>query len=306
MANPTPQQTAFVQQASADVEVAYQAVLRARRAIDTLARAGQLTCGDVRNYNLQASAVWAYQESTARIIRAGGGAPPAIPEPSYIAWKNIPGDQAADIDCNAPGMRGTLGRIFGRGRLGAPIDGNTITWRTGASVKDKAHVDAVVARALATARKASGPNLGNPIALVVTIVLVGILVAVAKELVIAIGEAFHDTEGKRLDYKSVSVQAQQNTAILEKRASCYADCSGKGRDPALCATSCATAYPPFKPTLSSNGLGIVGTIAGVAIIGVVGFAGFKWVSGGGIDRMRSSSGRRLSERHELDEGAIDA
>lgn len=327
--NPTPEQIAAVQNMMASVEVAYQATLRSRRSIETLAQLGQLKCRDVQNYNLQSSAVWAYQSTAARLIVAGGGVAPAIPDPVYITWKGVPGDQAADIDCNAAGNLSGPGsawkKIVGRATawMKSPsISGADIEWRTGPSVADQKLVANAVAKAV---RKAGPPPRGglNGVALglaplavfAIKCVLVGALVVLSAWAVTSVLDAFHDVPGKQIAYDVVAIQAEQNDKILTLRTACYTDCSGRGRDPAACAKSCGDAYPPFKPSMLSSGMGILGTVAGVAVVGVVGYGAYRFMksrdwspggSGSGGGAAVAGWRGRLPSNHRMDSNAIDA
>lgn len=296
MSTPTVAQAEHLQAMLADVEIAYQSLLRARQAINVLARAGALKCGDVRGYNLQSSAVWAYQSAAARLARAAGSQMPPIPDPVYITWKGITGDRASDIDCNTTRMSGALfgaQRLVHRCDLGAAISPDVLEWRSGPSASDEARVQAMVGRGQQAALAGlAGAGLGAlPLlaAWAIGVAIAGVGVWIVKEAIVSIIEAFHDTPGKREATKQLGIQATQNTAVLKARADCYTDCTGRGVAPAQCTSSCEDLHPPFDPETSGTGFGIVGKAVGIAVVGLVAFAGWKYID----KRMQRSGGDEL-------------
>lgn len=316
---PTEGQADTVTKALADVEAAYRQIVRARAAIDTLNARGQLTCRDVQTYNLQASAVWSYQESVAATLRAlGSPNVPTIPAPAYVTWKGITGDRAAEIDCSAPGMAG-FPRHLGAARLPA----GSVAWQSGPSADDRAVVAAAVARATAAAQGLGrSGGLGFPwtplVVLAIKAILISVVIVIAAKLIIPIVEAIAGVSAAREDTKSIALQAAQNTAIMEARAKCYDDCAGRGRDPAICAASCKDLYPGWKPKERS---GLVDKLVTAVAVGGVAYLGYRFVSRGGLDRLldrgkgggspkrgglpRSGPKGRLPQDHGLDRDAID-
>lgn len=290
MAALTEQQAQDIQVMMANVEAAYQSNAKARTALSGLLAVGRATCQDVVAFNLATKAIWAYQASVAGIIRANGGDAPQVPPPIYIAWRGVAGDQAVDIDCASAQMRGA--------GLGATQTGDTwvdptkVEWRPGATTSDVVTVNQIVAagnRAVA----AGAPGLGLAPLTAVVIVIVGILVVVAIDKILKLFEALTDVPQKREQTRQIAIQREAHQASLEKRWACYNDCASRGRDPVECAKACDRLTPEFKPVLPAGGLGLVGTIAGVAILGLTIYASWRFVAGGGMERMRM-----WRERHD--------
>lgn len=283
----TDQQVVDLQALMASVEAAYRENTRCRTALSGLINVGRATCQDVVSYNLATKAVYAYQASVCGIIRANGGNAPVVPPPEYIAWRGVAGDAAVDIDCGSPQMRG----------LGATpttfVDASQVEWRPGATTQDTITVQQVVAAAQ-RAQAAGAPGLGvAPLALV-TIAVVGLFVTIGLAIVLKIVEALTDVPQKKLQMQAIATQRAAHKESLEKRWACYQDCTGRGRDPAECAKACDRLMPGFKPVIPGGGLGIVGTVAGLAIMGVVIYAGWRFVASGGLDRRRGGAGGRKS------------
>lgn len=285
----TQQQAQDIQTMMANVEAAYQSNAKARTALSGLLAVGRATCQDVVAFNLATKAIWAYQASVAGIIRANGGDAPVVPAPLYIGWRGVQGDAAVDIDCGSAQMRGaglgatSTGDVF--------IDPTKVEWRPGATPRDVATVNQIVAagnRAIA----AGAPGLGEPISAitVVTIVIVGILVVTSLIIILKVVEALTDVPQKREQTRQIAIQRQAHQASLEKRWACYNDCAKRGRDPVECAKACDRLTPEFKPVIPSGGLGLVGTIAGVTVLGLVIYASWRFVAGGGLDRRRGGGG----------------
>lgn len=288
MAALTEQQAQDIGVMMANVEAAHKETVAARTALSALLAVGRATCGDVRAYNLNTKAVYAYQASVAGIIRANGGDAPVIPPPLYIAWRGVAGDQAVDIDCNSAQMRG----------LGAPaqdvvfLDSKTVEWRPGATTDDVAMINQVVAAGNAAIAQQAGLGLAPLAVTAITIVLYGLFVVVAGYIAIKLVEAIRDVPSKRETTRQIAIQAVEHRKSLEQRAACYNDCTTRGRDPVECAKACDRLVPGFKPALPAGGLGIVGTIAGVAILGLTIYASWRFVAGGGMERMRMRRERR--------------
>lgn len=299
MANLTEQQAQDVRVMMANVEAAHQETVKARTALSALIAIGRATCGDVRAYNLNSKAIYAYQASVCGIIRAHGGDAPTIPPPVYIAWRGVAGDQAVDIDCSSAQMRGLGANAQGDYFVGS----QQVEWRPGATTADVALINQVVAAGRAAV--AAGPTgLGEPVTAlaVVTLVIWGIIVIVAGVILLKIAEALTDVPQKRETTRQIAIQAVEHRKSLEQRATCYNDCTSRGRDPVECAKACDRLVPGFKPVLPAGGLGLVGTIAGVAILGLTIYASWRFVAGGGMERFRqrhdrqASGGRRRAQR----------
>lgn len=298
----TPELAAAVQAMMDNVEAAYKQTNAMRTSLSVLMAAGQATCTDVKTYNLQVKAVYAYQASVAGIIRANGGQAPSVPAPIYVTYKGVTGDQAANIDCGTAQLRGwrptSLGDYF--------VDPRHVAWKQEALPSDNQTVAAIVAQAgnnAVAAGQLQGP-LGIAPLVVVAIVIVGIVVAVVATIVLRIVEALTDIPGKKETTRQIALQAEQHRQTLDQRAACYTDCVNRGKDPAECAKNCARLTPDFKPTIASGGLGIFGTILGVAVVGGLVFVGWKVVA----PRLRGklAAGRGGAHRALPEPDVIDA
>lgn len=302
MAELTPELVANIQGMMANVETAYRQVNRAKTALSALMNAGRATCNDVKTYNLQVKAVYAYQASVASIIRANGGAVPPIPPPVYVAYKGIAGDQAINIDCSSAQMRGPDGvpAVF--------VRPDQVEWREGATSSDTAVIQQLTAAAQAAVVQGNQTLGAAPLLAAIPIIIVGIVVVVAGYIVLKIVEALKDVPAKRETTRQIAIQAEQHSANLEKREKCYADCASRGGDPIACAKSCDRLIPSFSPTLPGGGWGVIGTIIGIGIIGLVGYAGYQAWQGGMFDASRYDRRRSLPRgKYEIDrDNAIDA
>lgn len=295
-----------VQAMMANVESAYRQTNAARTALSTLIAAGAATCRDVQLYNLQVSAVYAYQASVAGIIRANGGSPPTVPAPTYVGWRGVSGDAFANVDCGSAQMRGWSPRT---GFLGAPndyfVNPSDVEWRQGALPSDNALVSQVVARA-GNAAVAAGQLGALPLLAAVPIIIIGVIVIVAATIILKIVEALTDIPGKRETTRQVAIQAEQHRMTLEARASCQTACVNTGKDPTECAKACTRSLPDFVAKFPGGGWGIAGTVAGVAVVGLVAYAGYRYVSaGGGLPSFTRGGGSRALTQRQKDE-AIDA
>lgn len=303
----TEQQVADVQAMMANVEAAFRENTRARTALSGLLAAGRATCEDVRSYNLATKAVYAYQASVAGIIRASGGDAPTIPPPIYIAWRGVPGDQAVDIDCASTQLRGA--------GLGAATDGGVfinptaVEWRAAPTSTDTATVAQAVAAAQQSLATQPTGNAGlGFIPALITIIVYGIIIYVTVKAVTSLIDSIRGVPEKREQTRQMAVQREAHRESLEKRWACYTDCTTRGRDPVECAKACDRLTPGFKPVIPGGGLGLVGTVAGVAIFGLVVYAGWRFVASGGADRRRHApaggGGRRALPSHR--DEVIDA
>lgn len=277
----TPELAAAVQAMMDNVEAAYKQTNAMRTSLSVLMAAGQATCTDVKTYNLQVKAVYAYQASVAGIIRANGGQAPSVPAPIYVTYKGVTGDQAANIDCASGQLKGWRPVVHGDRFLGDYfVDPRHVTWKQEALPSDHQTVAAIVAQAgnnAVAAGQLQGP-LGIAPLVVVAIVIVSIAVVVLAVVVLKITEALGDIFGKKETTRQIALQADQHRQMLDQRAACYTDCVNRGKDPTECAKSCARLTPEFKPTIASGGLGIFGTILGVAVVGGLVFVGWKVVA----------------------------
>lgn len=271
----TEAQGAAVQQMMAYVESAYRNANAARTALSMLIAAGAATCTDIRTYNLQVKAVYAYQASVAGIIRANGGQAPTVPAPIYVVYKGIAGEQAANIDCGAAQLRGWAANGLGDYR----VNPAQVEWRQEAMPSDTQLVARVVAQAGNAAVAAGG--LGNPLLAAIPIIIIGVIVIVAAVIVLRIVEALTDIPGKKETTKQIAMQAEQHKLTLEARASCYTACTAAGKDPVECAKACDRLTPSFVAKYPGGGWGIFGTVAGVAVLGLVVYAGYRYASAGG-------------------------
>lgn len=268
-----------VQDIMANVQAAYASLERGRTALSALINSGLATCEDIKVYNLQARAVWAYQSSVAGIIRAQGGQAPAIPAPYYVGWRGVAGDRFADVDCNSPQFRGVGAPTVGA----AKVNPQSVEWRQEVIPSDHAFVANLINQAGTAATNAgTQAGLGNPLLAAIPIILIGIIVVVALVIVLKIAEAFMDIPGKKEVTKQIATQATEHNAVMEKRTSCYQSCVATGKDSTECAKSCSRLYTDFVAKYPGGGLGIVGTIAGVAVLGLVAYAGYRYVRGGGL------------------------
>jgi len=301
MAELTPELVANIQGMMANVEVAHRQVTKAKTALSVLMNAGRATCNDVKTYNLQVKAVYAYQASVASIIKANGGAAPPIPPPYYVAYKGVPGDQAINIDCSSAQMKGPDGTpaVF--------VKPDQVEWREGATPSDTAVIQQLTTAANAAVVQGN-QTLGNPLLAAIPIVIVGIVVVVAGYIVLKIVEALKDIPAKRETTRQIAIQAEQHTANLEKREKCYGDCASRGGDAVQCAKACDRLIPGFEPKLPEGGWGAIGTVLGIAIVGVVAYAGYQAWQGGMFDVSNHDRRRSLPRgKYAVDkEGAIDA
>lgn len=269
----TPEMTAAVQAMMNNVEAAYKQTNAMRTSLSVLMAAGQATCTDIKTYNLQVKAVYAYQASVAGVIRANGGQAPSVPAPIYVTYKGVAGDQAANIDCSGGQLRGWrptgLGDYF--------VDPRHVTWKQEALPSDNQTVAQIVAQAgtnAVAAGQLQGPLGIAPLAVVV-IIIVSIAVTVFAAIMLKVVEALTDIPGKKETTRQIALQAEQHRQMLDQRASCYTGCVNRGKDPTECAKSCARLTPDFKPTIAGGGWGIFGTIFGVAVLGGVVYVGWK-------------------------------
>lgn len=309
----TKEQANDVQEMLNAVEAAYKANEKCRTALSGLILAGRATCQDVSTYNLSTRGIYAYQSSVAAIIRATGGQAPVIPPPRYIGWKGVQGAAAIDIDCSSPQMRG-LGTI--RDAAGDTyVNPAKVEWIVGATDEDKA--TAAQAAAWIAKSNAAGAQLGNlglpPAVIVVVAILATITVTIAAYAVIKIAEYFSGAGVAKEQVKMMAVQRAAWQDMTEKRWACYQDCVNRGTAPEDCGRTCDRLVSEFKPNIPGGGLGIVGTLAGVAVFGLLVYGGYRFVSRGGLDRMRSGGGgggggggRRALPAGVSDEDVIDA
>lgn len=298
----TPELADAVRAMMDNVEAAYRQTNAMRTSLSVLMAAGQATCTDIRTYNLQVKAVYAYQASVAGIIRANGGQAPSVPAPIYVTYKGVAGDQAANIDCSGGQLRGWrptgLGDYF--------VDPRHVTWKQEALPSDNQTVAQIVAQAgtnAVAAGQLQGPLGIAPLAVVV-IIIVSIAVTVFAAIMLKVVEALTDIPGKKETTRQIALQAEQHRQTLDQRAACYTDCVNRGKDPAECAKNCARLTPDFKPTIASGGLGIFGTILGVAVVGGLVFVGWKVVA----PRLRGklAAGRGGAHRALPEPDVIDA
>lgn len=302
MAELTPELAANVQGMMANVEAAYRQLNRAKTALSALMNAGRATCNDVKTYNLQAKAVYAYQASVASIIRANGAAAPPIPPPVYVAYKGVPGEQAINIDCSTQinGAAPSVNGVF--------VDPAKVEWREGATPSDTAVIQQLTTAAQAAVVQGNQTLGAAPLLAAIPIIIVGIVVVVAGYIVLKIVEALKDVPAKRETTRQIAIQAEQHSANLEKREKCYADCASRGGDPVACAKACDRLIPDFKPTLPGGGWGVIGTIIGIGIVGIVAYAGYQAWQGGMFDVSNHDRRRSLPRgRYTVDkDNAIDA
>lgn len=302
MAELTPELAQNVQGMMANVEAAYRQVNKAKTALSALMAAGRATCNDVKTYNLQVKAVYAYQASVASIIKANGGSAPPIPPPVYVAYKGVPGDQAINIDCSSAQMKGPDGQpaVF--------VKPDQVEWREGATPSDLAVVQQLTTAAQAAIVQGNQTLGAAPLLAAVPIIIVGIVVVVAGYIVLKIVEALKDVPAKRETTRQIALQAEQHSANLEKREKCYADCAQRGGDPVACAKACDRLIPGFAPTLPGGGWGVLGTLVGIGIVGIVAYAGYRAWQGGMFDVSQHDRRRSLPRgKYEIDkDNAIDA
>jgi len=289
MADLTPEQAAQIQAMMANVEEAHRAVVTSRTALSALIAGGKATCTDVRTYNLLAKAVYAYQASVAGIIRANGGAAPAIPPPLYVAWKGVSGEAAISVDCSQ--LRGAVGN--GLGDYYVPPE--RVEWKQEATPADVQVVNQVVAAVGKVQVQPSNGRLGFAPLAAIPIILIGIVVIVIAAIVLKIVEALKDIPAKIETTKQVAIQAKQHQAVLDRRQACYADCANRGGDAIQCAKACDRLNPSFKPTLPSTGWGWLGTLAALGVLGLVGYGGYRFLRG----RQYGGGGRALPGRSDL-------
>jgi len=306
MADLTPELAANVQGMMANVEQAFRQLTLAKTALSALLNAGRATCNDVKTYNLQVKAVYAYQASVASIIKASGGAAPPIPPPVYVAYKGVAGDQAINIDCSQ--LQGVV-----RNNLGdAYVPPDKVEWREGALPSDTITVQQVTAAANAAVVQAQtqAQLAAAPLLALIPIIIVGIVVIVAGYIILKIVEALKDIPAKRETTRQIAIQAEQHRANLEQRQACYTDCTSKGKDPIECAKACDRLTPGFKPVLP-EATTIWGTVISVAVLGLIGYAGYRaWQ--GGVFSNRGGGGSVDGNRYALpygvnhDDDVIDA
>jgi hypothetical protein len=305
MATSQDQTVKGVQDIMANVQAAYVSLERGRASLSALINSGMATCQDIKVYNLQVRSVWAYQSSVAGIIRAQGGQAPVIPAPYYVGWRGVPGDRFADVDCSSAQFAGVGAPPAGATR----VDPQNVEWRQEVIPGDQAFVTNLINQAGAAAVTAGQQaGLGNPLLAAVPLIIVGVLVAVALVIILKIAEVFMDIPGKKEVTKQIAAQTTAHNAVMEKRTSCYQSCVATGKDATECARNCARLYPDFVAKYPGGGLGIVGTIAGVAVLGLAIYAGYRYVAsrpvGGGGRRARAlpAAGDDYDEAEGIDVG----
>lgn len=304
MAELTPELAANVQAMMANVEQAYRQVNAAKTALSGLVNAGRATCNDVKIYNLQVKAVYAYQASVASIIRASGGAAPPISPPVYVAYKGVPGDQAVNIDCASAQLKGWTPNGLGD----AYVRPDQVEWREGALPSDVAVVNQITAASQAAVAQGQQAGLGAPplLAVLIPIIIQGLVYAVLGYIVLKIVEALKDIPAKRETTRQIAIQAEAHRDNLEKRQACYSDCTGRGKDPVECAKACDRLTPGFKPILPS-GSSILMTALGIGVLGIVGYAGYRAWQGGAFSSRGGGSRHALPSRPgRPDRDVIDA
>lgn len=302
----TPELANAVQAMMNNVEAAYKQTNAMRTSLSVLMAAGQATCTDVRTYNLQVKAVYAYQASVAGIIRANGGQAPTVPAPIYVTYKGVTGDQAANIDCAGGQLKGWRPVVRDGQFLGDYfVDPRHVAWRQEALPSDHQTVAQIVAQAgdnAVAAGQLQGP-LGLAPLVVVAVVIVGVVIGVVAAIVLRIVEALTDIPGKKETTRQIALQAEQHRQMLDQRAACYTDCVNRGQDPTACAKSCARLASDFNPVIASGGLGIFGKLLGVAVVGGLAFVGWKLLA----PRLGRRSAPGGGARRALPEpGVIDA
>lgn len=283
MADLTPQQTQAIQQIATNVEAAHREVTRSRTALSYLIQAGKATCTDIKNYNLIAKSTYFYQKSMSDTIRGAGGQAPVIPDPIYVTYKGVTGDQAANIDCSSGQINGWqpdgLGDYY--------VNPAQVEWRAGALPSDQQ----AIAQALAgvTFNDRPGAQLGNPLLAIIPIILYGIVISIVGYIVLKIVEVFKDVPGKQAYTRQVAITAERHRATLEARAKCLADCGAQGKDAIACAKACAKVLPGYEaPSPYGGRLGLLGTVLGGVLLVGIAYLGYRawtardnWLPSGG-------------------------
>jgi len=296
MALSQEQQVQGVQQIMANVQVAYDNLARGRATLARLIQNGLATCQDIKVYNIQARAVWQYQDAVAKTIRAQGGQAPVIPAPIYVGWRGVAGDRFADVDCDAPQFAGAEAPGVGA----AIVDPANVEWRQEVIPQDAATVAQLVDQA-GRAAVSAGTQAGlGALPAVVPLIILGILVTVGLVIVLKVAEALMDIPGKREVTKQIAAQASAHDAVMQKRESCFTACVNTGKDRTVCARDCSRLYDTFKPQYPAA-WGIVGKVIGVAAVGLLAYAGYRFIRGGGLDRVRAA----IPGRDADDEGGVD-
>lgn len=301
MATLTADQVSQLQALSANVEVAWQNITRARAALSFLINAGKATCNDIKTYNLVAKSTYYYQRTMADTIRAAGGQAPAIPAPMYVAYKGKSGDDAINWDCSQ--LAGCVPNGFGD----FCVDPRYVEWRAELTPSDVAAVQETLSR-VSFADKPS--DLGAvPVAAIIYLVIVAITVGVIGYIALKIVEAFAGLPQKVEYTKQMAVTAERHRATMEARAKCLADCTAQGKDEIACAKACANVFPDFKPPSQGGGLGIWGWVLGVGLVGGLAYLGWRaWHGGGryaGIEGGHDDDGDQYDDGDDGDDDAPD-
>ncbi len=301
----TPEMAANVQRMMANVETTFRATNAARTALSALIVSGAATCSDIKAYNLQVKAAYAYQASVAGIIRANGGSAPSVAAPIYVAYKDpsgrvTPGEEAANVDCEGGRLRGwqpnQLGDYF--------VNPQQVEWRQEVLPSDAKLVSEVVKAGVAASQ---GLGVAPVVAAAIPLIIQGIIVIVAAVIILKIAEVLMDIPGKVETTKQVAIQAEQHKLTLERRASCYTSCTAGGKDTTLCARDCSRLNPDFFAQFPGGKIGFFGTLAAVGVVGLLGFAVYRYYQGGGFDTVQEPSSRRALLPAGIDErDVIDA
>lgn len=298
----TAQQAQQLQAIAAQVEVSWREISKSRTALSYLIQAGRATCTDIKTYNLIAKASHYYQRSMADTIRAAGGQAPEVHPPVYIAYRGKSGDDAVNWDCSSGALAGCVpdggGDYF--------VNASVAEWRSGMLPSDVQAIQQTIGR-VSFADKPG--DLGNPVAAIIAIVIVGIVVSVVGYIALKIVEVLGDLPQKVEYTKQMAITSERHRATMEARAKCLADCQAQGKDAIACSKACAKVFPDYKAPGSSGGFGILGWVLGVTLVGGLAYLGWRaWhgpmLHGGGEDDGDGYDGDDGSEAD--DDNVIDA
>jgi hypothetical protein len=272
----TQDQSAALQRITGNVESGYQSMARAKTALSALIAAGKATCHEVRAYNLYTTAIYNFQKATLQTLRGAGQTDvPALPPlPVYVAWRGITGDKAINIDCAQAQMQGATPTPAGDFYVGA----NMVEFRVGTDTTDSVPI-ATISQLVNAAKKdpsAQAPPPGLGAVPLVTIIIIGLVVALTAVVAVALTYLYSDLKAREEETKQITIQAAQYERTLAARASCLEQCLDKGNSPDDCTKACAKTLPSFDPSYRpDNNWGLFATIGAVAVVGVLGVVGYK-------------------------------
>jgi len=212
-----------------------------------LVQAGRATCDEVKTYNTWALGLYNLQVGMLDTLRAGGepNIPQLPPQPTYFAWQNVEGPQAATIDCGSQGgLSDSLAAVF---RGPAPdavfLSTNEIRIVTqDSSGADAAKPWAAIMESQAR-NEAERQKDGLGLAFVVWIVIAVFTVAVTVTIT-AILKYLEVSQTNEANSEVSKLQAAAYSEYLRARLACIQACTSRGGSFADCNGACKDIAPP--------------------------------------------------------------